>query len=384
MRKLPFASILPLLMLGNANQDKNTISILIGKYGRVKYLDPAGEKQKITAGAVIQNEGKLKLSPNASALLFSHGQYVRLDETGVHDLSTIFPEGGMQKLNFDSRFNQYLMAAIDLVVHAQDDDAWGKLSGSKGSGDAWGKLSGSKGSGDGWGRLSGSKGTGDGWGKLSGSKGSGDGWGKLSGSKSTGDGWGKLSGSKGTGDAWGDEEDRIVPILPFGKLSAQPVIFQWSQPQISQGYILEIIDEGGGIVYSSEVKDNWAQLNLSSLPLKSDQAYSWRINVPDHPEKVSTKARIQISEEDIEALLEKKLKKSDAYQLQDPVLTSLMEAVVLEEAEYFYHAHQRYEMLRQSFKKNNLIKLMHAAFYIRYGLKPRAELLFWREKKINE
>jgi hypothetical protein len=206
----------------------------------------------------------------------------------------------------------------------------------------------------------------------------------LSGSKGTGDAWGKISGSKGTGDAWGDEEGRIVPILPFGKLSAQPVIFQWSQPQVSQGYILELLDEAGGIVYSSEVKDNWTQLNLKSLPLKPDQPYAWRINVPDHPEQVSTKVGLQITEENVEALLETKLKKSEAYQLQDPVLTSLMEAVVLEEAGYFYEAHQRYEMLRQTFKKNNLIKLMQAGFYVRYGLKPRAELLFWRENKIND
>ncbi|PHN01676.1 hypothetical protein [Flavilitoribacter nigricans] len=374
----------------------SAISILISKYGRVKYHTEEGDKQKVNAGAVLLNSGTLKLSASASALIFSNGKYIRLDEAGEHRLSDIVPEGGMQKLNFDTQFNRYLMAAIDLAVHAGDGDAWGELSGSKGSGDGWGELSGSKGSGDGWGELSGSKGSGDGWGELSGSKKSGDGWGELSGSKKSGDGWGELSGSKKSGDGWGelsgskksgdgwgDAEGRIVPILPFGKLPAQPVIFQWSQPQVSQSYVLEILDGSGGIVYSGEVKDNWAQVNLKSLPLKVDELYDWRINVPEHSDKTSTRARISITDENTEELLEAKLKGSDAYQIQDPVLTSLMEAVVLEVAEHFFEAHQRYELLRQSFKKNNLVKLMQAAFYLRHQLKPRAEQLFWKENAVR-
>lgn len=376
MRHTSIASILPWLMLGNSKQDLSEISILISKYGHVKHYTAADEKQKIAAGAVVLNSGKLKLAANASVVIFSNGKYIRLAEAGVHELNDLAPGGGMQKLNFDARFNNYLLAAVALVIHAEEDDGWGKLSGSKTTGDGWGKISGSKTTGDAWGKLSGSKTTGDGWGKVSSSKTTGDGWGKASGSKTTGDGWGKTSASKTTGDGWGDHEGRIVPILPFGKLSTQSVVFQWSQPQISQDYILEMLDESGAKVFSSKVKDNWTHINLRSLPLEPDVVYDWRIHVPDHPEKSSAKVRISINNENVEELLEDKLKKSDAYQIQDPVLSSLMEAVVLEEADYFYEAHQRYELLRQSFKKNNLVKLMQALFYLRHQLKPKAERLF--------
>lgn len=368
MRTTSTSTVLPMLMLGTSSPKVAPLSILISKYGRVKYHAANGDKQKIVPGAVILNTGKLKLSQNAAALIFSNGQFIRLDEKGVHSLEEVVPIGGMQKLNFDSRFSHYINAAIDLVVHAGEGDAWGKLGGSKGSGDAWGKLGGSKGSGDAWGKIGGSKGSGDAWGKLGGSKGSGD-------------AWGKLGGSKGSGDAWGDKEGRIVPILPFGRIPVEAVVFQWSQPQISQSYTLEILDDSGGIVYSGEVKDNWTQVNFKTLPLKSDTTYAWRINVPDHPEKMSTKARIILSEQNAEELIEEKLKKSDAYQLEDPVLSGLMEAVVLEEAAHFYEAHQRYERLRQMHKKNNLVKLMQAAFYLRYQLKPRAQQLFLKKKK---
>lgn len=390
MQRISLASIMPMLMLGTSNQKATQMSVLVSKYGRVKYHNADGEKKSVLPGAVLKNTGKLKLSQNASAILYSNGHFYRLNEKGVHDLAAAVPENGMQKLNFDSRFSRYLLAALDLVVHAGEGDAWGELSSSKKGGDGWGELSGSKTSGDGWGELSGSKQGGDGWGELSGSKQGGDGWGELSSSKKGGDGFGELSntkkggdgfgelsGSKQGGDGWGDSEGRIVPILPFGKLPAQAVIFQWSQPQISQEYILEILDTDGGIVYSGEVKDNWAQVNLQSLPLKADKVYGWRINVPEHPEKTSTKARILISNENTQEILGKKLKTSDAYEIGDPVLSRLVEAVVLEEADHFYEAHQRYEMLRQSYKKNVLVKLMLAAFYLRYQLRPKAEQLFW-------
>jgi len=164
--------------------------------------------------------------------------------------------------------------------------------------------------------------------------------------------------------------------MPFGKVPAAPIIFQWTLPQGKQSHVLEILGEDGGIVHSTEVEDNWAQINIGSLPLKPGVVYAWRIDVPDHPEITSTKARIGIADREATAIIGDKLKKSEAYQLNDPVLSSLMEAVVLEEAAHFYEAHQRYETVRQSNKKSNLAKLMQAAFYLRYNLKPKARRLF--------
>ena len=394
----------------------------------------------------MDNGGKIKLSPNASATIFKNGHYLRVEKTGEHALADLGPEKTKQHLNFDANFNNYLLTALDLVIQAKEDDGWGKISNpvsgggdgwgkiskpdDSGGGDGWGKISNPvsgggdgwgkisnpvSGGGDGWGKISNPvSGGGDGWGKISNPvSGGGDGWGKISNPVSGGgdgwgkiskpddggggDGWGKISNPddggggdawgkisnpvSGGGDGWGDKEGRIVPIMPFGKVPVQPLIFQWSQPQISQTYVLEILKDDGSIVHSGEVQDNWTHINLRSLPLQVGTPYSWRITIPDHPEKTSTKVRLLLTEDNAEELLEKKLKNSEAYQLQDPVLVSLMEAVALEEAGHIYEAHQRYEMLRQSFKKNKLVKLMQAAFYLRYQLRPRAEQLFWKEEK---
>ncbi|MEZ4992061.1 MAG: hypothetical protein R2824_16685 [Saprospiraceae bacterium] len=370
MQKPSLVSVLSLLMLGTSEQKSTKqISLVINKKGKIRYKSADGDEQKLRAGALIRNSGSLQLNKDATVLLYSDGRFLIVDEAGGHSLEELLPSGGMKKLNYDARFGQYLMAAVDLVVHADDDDGWGELSGSKGGGDGWGELSGSKGGGDGWGdgELSGSKGGGDGWGdgELSGSKGGGDGWGD-----------GELSGSKGGGDGWGDKDGRIVPILPFGKVPVGPVIFQWSEPRISKDYVLEIFNEAGSIVHSTQVKDNWAQVNMESLPVTVGEKYAWRIDVPSHPESTSTKARIILTDEQANEIIHQKLERSDAYQLDDPVLCGLMEAVVLEEQAHFYEAYERYEMLRQFNKKNNLVKLMQAAFYVRHQLKPRAQLIF--------
>lgn len=403
MQTPSYVSVLPFLMLGTSDQKATKqVSLIISQKGDIRYHNANGEQQQIRAGAVVKNSGSLHLDEEEAVLLYGDGHFISISEAGTHSLSTLLPSGRMKKLNYDSRFGQYLMAALDLVVHAKDEDGWSELSGSKGGGDGWGELSGSKGGGDGWGELSGSKKGGDGYGELSGSKGGGDGWGELSGSKKGGDGYGELSGSKKGGDAygelsgskeggdgygelsgskeggdgWGDQEGRIVPILPFGKINGGPVVFQWSQPATGSTYILEILDASGSIVHSTQATDNWTPINLDTLSLKTETPYAWRINVPSQTNMASTKARISISQEDTGDIVKKKLARSDAYQLNDPILCRLMEAVVLEEQAYFYEAYQRYEMLRQSHKDNDLVKLMQAAFYVRHQLKPRARSLF--------
>lgn len=360
-------------MLGTSDQKSTKqISLIINKHGAVQYRNADGEQHQLRPGSVIRNSGSLELSKDASVVLYTAGNYLTLGAEGTHSLEKLVPARGMKKLNYDSRFSQYLMAAIDMVLQAKDGDGWGDLK-TKGGGDGWGDLK-TKGGGDGYGDLT-TKGGGDGYGDgVPKTKGGGDGYGDLT-TKGGGDGYGGLV-TKGGGDGWGDEEGRSVPILPFGKIPAGPVIFQWSEPKVSKDYVLEILNGAGSIVHSTQVSDNWAQINLESLPLKIDETYAWRIEVPDDAESTSTKVRITIVDEKANDIISKRLRNSDAYQLNDPVLCGLMEAVVLEEKEHFYEAYERYEMLRQNNKENDLVKVMQAAFYVRNQLKPRARSLF--------
>jgi hypothetical protein len=68
--------------------------------------------------------------------------------------------------------------------------------------------------------------------------------------------------------------------------------------------------------------------------------------------------------------------KAPLYQQSTEEVRILLQAVALEQDEWYEEASRLYQNLQKSESKNNLIRLMHAAFWMRQGLKPLAETAF--------
>jgi TolA-binding protein len=51
----------------------------------------------------------------------------------------------------------------------------------------------------------------------------------------------------------------------------------------------------------------------------------------------------------------------------------MMEAVALEKGDWLGAAEQRYATLLKKYPNDNMLRIMYAAFWMRYGLEPKAK-----------
>jgi hypothetical protein len=78
------------------------------------------------------------------------------------------------------------------------------------------------------------------------------------------------------------------------------------------------------------------------------------------------------SDEDWASTMEKANNSPLAKSAGSPALRSLVAATVMENDEWFYEAQRTYAGLQQK-GADNLAKMMHAAFWMRYGFRRLAE-----------
>lgn len=350
---MPIQSILCCLSLLLAvffvQAQSETPVIVMAAQGKMSYQAAGYSSKKIEAGAVFKNTGSIKMKAGSTATLFSEGQFQTLQGPKTSTLQAAFPDqGGTMKLNFERNFNDYALAALDLAANAQNPK------------DAWGTVTGKKGSGDGWGTVTGKKGSGDGWGTVTGKKGSGD-------------GWGTVTGKKGSGDGWGGKGKEINTIAPFGKIRPGAKTFQWSKPAGASNYQLEIKSIKGATILKVTATDTTVSVNLDPAQFKEGQQYVWQVSGGD---VLSNPMVFEIgSSQSLSAALQA-AEKAESYAKNTATVQGLMRAVALEQGEWHAEAAQLYRDLQKAEPNNLLIKLMHAAFWMRNGPKPMAELAF--------
>jgi hypothetical protein len=78
------------------------------------------------------------------------------------------------------------------------------------------------------------------------------------------------------------------------------------------------------------------------------------------------------SDQDWESTLKQARSSALSKSSQSLALSTLIEAVALEKAEWFYAAEQNYASIVK-IDSDNLIRMMHAAFWMRYGYRRLAE-----------
>ena len=358
MFKSQMIVLVVLLLTLSATAQNDQPVVLVSSTGKVCYQSPAGGKyQKVQTGALLRNTGMVKLSRKSTATIYCNGKFETLAK-GQHAMGPIFGEASsMRKLNFDSKFGDYLVKAVMLAAAAQGHNA------------GWANIIDPKKGGDGWGVTDPKKG-GDGWGVTDPKKG-GDGWG-VTDPKKGGDGWGVTDPKKG-GDGWGGLGSKITSIMPFGKVLPATVRFSWSKPANAASYQLEITDTGGKVVHSATARDTFLNVDLAALSLTPGALYSWKVTVPGSASLVSNTLQFAVDSKENHTATMERLAKSSLYSSADAATRGLMEALALEDDDWFLAASDTYAGLKRYFPKNNMVRMMYAAFWVRYGLRPLAD-----------
>jgi hypothetical protein len=337
--------------------------VLVASQGKVTYQSPDSKtRQNVVDGAVLRETGSLRLKKRSSAVLFCNGRYEQLDGKNQLVIAERFPLEGSNlfSLNFEHQFSNYLTAAIQLA--ADPDNA----------SDAWGGVKSSSSTGDGWGSIKSSSGTGDGWGGVKSSSSTGDGWGGIKSSSSTGDGWGGVKSSSSTGDGWGGKGQRIFAINPLGKVLPAVTRFHWSKPATTPPFQVEILDEHNATLLSTTTQDTFWSVDLAQHGFAVGQTYQWRVSTTGEGASLSTPLVFQISTAEEMATDLSRLERSTLYQSAPAPLPSLMRAVALERSDWFVAAADTYRQAQRAHADSELARLMHAAFWLRQGLKAVA------------
>lgn len=335
--------------------------ILVAASGKMVYSSQ-GVKQKLVPGAVMKSSGTLMLGKKSSALLLSEGQFKQFTGKQSLALASQFQQAasGAPRLSFDLIFSNYVMSALQLAASPEN------------AGDAWGTVRTGTGTGDGWGAVRTGTGTGDGWGSVRTGTGTGDGWGSVRTGTGTGDGWGSVRTGTGTGDGWGGKGNSIRAIRPFGKWMPGTAVFRWSKPAGNRTFKISISDMRNQTVWETTTTDTSFAVDLTKAPFQPGVVYQWSVASDEAPAAVSNTLQFELSQAaDRDAAVER-VRRAASYAQNPPDVQQLMLAVSLEQADFFEEAAGIYSALGKTQPQNQLVRLMHAAFWMRYGLKEVA------------
>ncbi len=346
MKKQLFLSVI-LAMTCSLQAQEATPVVIVSTTGKVALISQNESKPtRIESGAVAKSTGQLQLSKNSTAMVYCNGTFKQVNGKQTIPLANLCGTASARRsLNFDSDFGKAVMAAVEVVAVAQS------------RGDGWAVALGDRPK------------TGDGWGMALGDRPkTGDGWGKVLGDRpKTGDGWGKVLGDRPkTGDGWGGRGTNINLILPFGKVSADNTTFSWSKPAGTNTYQLVILDEGR-MVHSLSTKDTFARVNLQSLNLIVGKTYRWKVSTAGGQPLNSDELEFGIGTNEERMAAMSDASSSNVYKSSNSkTLHGITEALALETGDWYYDAQQKYAQLQ---KKNadNMVRMMHAAFWMRYG-----------------
>ena len=341
-------------------------AVVISCQGDVYYTSADNAvRLEIAPGAVVKTSGTLQLGDGAVAVVYCNGRMKSIQGHGVYALPDLFKPGGLATLNFDPDFGKYVRAAVELAAAKQLGDGWTSgVTEPKQAGDGWGTaVTDPKQAGDGWGTA------------VTDPRQAGDGWGTaVTDPKQAGDGWGNaVTEPKQAGDGWGGKNADIVLILPFGKLQPDMARFSWSEPKASAACQLEILDQNNEVLYSVTTSESAVQIDLGELNLAPNQIYTWKVRLPEAGGAASGALQFTLLSAEEQAAAAQKASKSSVYPTGDPVLCGIMEAVALEKAGWYAAADEQYAALLEQHPNNNMLRMMYAAFWMRYRMEQQAK-----------
>jgi hypothetical protein len=327
-KQILFSLLALLLYFAGLAQTEAPPAILVSSGGKLTYRTLNSKKQqKLVDGAVLKNTGTIRLKKRSSALLLSNGNLVQVSTKGKYPLTELFPQGQdeTQRLNFDVTFSDYLMSAVLLAADSGN------------SGDAWSGIRTSTGSGD---------------------------------------GWGGIRTSTGSGDGWGGQGTKIFAIQPMGKILPKATVFRWSRPAGNPTYRLQLKDENGQVLLETSTRDTAFTVDLSQAVFSGAGRIEWQVAAEGSGGAVSNPLLFAFATpEDIAAALAP-AKAAPTYANATPTVQQLMEATALERKDFFDAAAQRYQDVQRTDARSEMVRLMHAAFWLRHGMKSMATAVY--------
>ena len=432
MKKLVLLFIFLIQFFANVLAQEKAI-IVVSVSGSVSYLSDVIYINQVTPGVVLTLDGKVTLANDAKAMIYYNAEFISL-KSGVNILKDVCNvQEGRRNFNIDGKIGERLQDAIDLANLAGNRDAnWTNINnfkksgfgekgakdgfgdkgakdgfgdkgakdgfGDKGAKDGFGDKGakdgfGDKGAKDGFGEKGakdgfGDKGAKDGFGEKGakdgfGDKGAKDGFGDKGakdgfGDKGAKDGFGDKGakdgfGDKGAKDGWGGVGKHIHLILPAGKLELKSTEFSWSRPANTTSYQLIIKNSSGKNIHSIQVNDTFVDVDLKKIKLKYDEEYQWVVSSVQTPTISSSTNSIVIEKMEPSSSPETKLSKSKIYNQADVTTQLLMKAIILENDEWYYEAALIYKTLKNKEPNNQLVKMMHAAFWYRGDIYEMAD-----------
>lgn len=174
------------------------------------------------------------------------------------------------------------------------------------------------------------------------------------------------------GDGWGIGA-KITPVLPFGNLQPDIALFSWSAPEDADDFQLEILDENDQVLHNATTPESSLSVDLGQLNLAPNQIYAWKVRIPGAGGLESGTLKFTLASPEEKVAAAQKATRSSIYPNGDPALRGMMEAVALEQAEWYAAADQQYATLLQQYPDNNMLRMMYTAFWMRYGLEQQAK-----------
>lgn len=346
-------------------QEAQTVLVVAVK-GQLMYQSPGDSMiQEVFNGAVLQIGGTVRMAEGkGEATLFADGRFQQVKGSNPATLLELFPNtAGMLRLNFDATFGEYLMAATNMAANpGSEGDAWASVKTTKGSGDGWAKIKSTKEMGDG--RAQGI------------SNAFQDGWGSIKTVKGTGDGWGTVKTTKGTGDGWGGKGSGIQAIHPYGKVRPGTLKFIWSKPAGNPVFKLEIRNSSGTVILETTTQDTFWTPVPDTFP--ANGSFEWNITASGDLAIRSNTLIFEIAGASEQNQAFELAEKAPLYKQSTEEVRQLMRAVALEREAWFVDAATIYRDLQKAHPGNQLIRIMHAAFWMRQGIKPLAEQAYSR------
>ncbi|MBL7797491.1 MAG: hypothetical protein JNJ90_13430 [Saprospiraceae bacterium] len=371
------AALFLALVLG-AQEGGNPI-VVVSTKGAVLYSSPSIKKKTpVKPGAALVPEGKLSLAAGASALLCHRGQFQSISKKGTVALANIFDAESEPGIDFDADFAKFVEASVGMVIEQRQKNGWGARITQNGDGFGTGVTNPEKGrDGAGTGVTNPEKGRdGAGTGVTNPEKGrDGAGTGVTNPEKGRdGAGAGVTNPEKGR-DGWGGRGNGIIPILPFDKTLPKNTTFFWSKPAGVTSYRLDISDDKGSIVHTVTSVDTFVVVNLDSTKFQPGRKYFWTAAAVNKPEVVSDPLEINIAGA---AEMVKTLAQATDSQIRseaDVIVLNMMNAVALEQNNWYTEAALAYAALSKKHPQNNMVRLLHATFWMRLLLPAKAKVL---------
>lgn len=236
-------------------------------------------------------------------------------------------------------------------------------------------------SGDGWGAIRSGTGTGDGWGAVRTGTGTGDGWGKRAYRHGYRRRLGRSAHRHRHRRRLGGKGNQIRAIQPFGKLMPGAATFRWSKARRQSHFQTHHFRPAQPNHAGNHHGRYLFTVDLTKAPFQAGVTYQWSIGSDEAPAAVSNTLQIELSDATLRNAAIERVQRAPTYAQSPPEVQMLMQAVSLEQADFCQDAAGFYGSLQKSQPKNQLVRIMHAAFWVRYGLKEMAREAYSGQSK---